>query len=163
MGKIFRDMTAEEQAYYDEDSKKFPWLKTITMSDDEFLACYERDLGKGMAAICFHSLWNKHYSWVCLAILKHFYETGEFVHYDWDYTDGQMEGIIQEIMQAWGADLQTENAVLDCKEKFDFSKHTVPTNVPPYNRTESKQLGYDHIFDEYYRDHGFDNPFDMTV
>lgn len=47
MGKIFRDMTAEEQAYYDEDSKKFPWLKTITMSDDEFLACYERDLGKG--------------------------------------------------------------------------------------------------------------------
>lgn len=36
MGKIFRDMTAEEQAYYDEDSKKFPWLKTITMSDDEF-------------------------------------------------------------------------------------------------------------------------------
>ena len=28
MGKIFRDMTAEEQAYYDEDSKKFPWLKT---------------------------------------------------------------------------------------------------------------------------------------
>ena len=150
MGKIFRDMTAEEQAYYDEDSKKFPWLKTITMSDDEFLACYERDLGKGMAAICFHSLWNKHYSWVCLAILKHFYETGEFVHYDWDYTDGQMEGIIQEI-------------VLDCKAKFDFSKHTVPTNVPPYDRTESKQLGYDHIFDEYYRDHGFDNPFDMTV
>ena len=163
MGKIFRDMTAEEQAYYDEDSKKFPWLKTITMSDDEFLACYERDLGKGMAAICFHSLWNKHYSWVCLAILKHFYETGEFVHYDWDYTDGQMEGIIQEIMQAWGADLQTENDVLDCKAKFDFSKHTVPTNVPPYDRTESKQLGYDHIFDEYYRNHGFDNPFDMTV
>ena len=48
MGMIFRDMTAEEQAYYDEDSKKFPWLKTITMSDDEFLACYERDLGKGI-------------------------------------------------------------------------------------------------------------------
>ena len=144
MGKIFRDMTSEEQAYYDEESKKFPWLK-------------------GMAAICFHSLWNKHYSWVCLAILKHFYETGEFVHYDWDYTDGQMEGTIQEIMKAWGADLQTENDVLDCKAKFDFSKHTVPTNVPPYDRTESKQLGYDHIFDEYYRNHGFDNPFDMTV
>ena len=30
MGKIFRDMTAEEQAYYDEDSKKFPWLKTVS-------------------------------------------------------------------------------------------------------------------------------------
>lgn len=28
MGMIFRDMTAEEQAYYDEESKKFPWLKT---------------------------------------------------------------------------------------------------------------------------------------
>ena len=31
MGKILRDMTAGEQAFYDEDSKKFPWLKTITM------------------------------------------------------------------------------------------------------------------------------------
>ena len=46
MGKIFRDMTAEEQAYYDEESKKFPWLKTVTMSDDEFFACFERDLDR---------------------------------------------------------------------------------------------------------------------
>ena len=28
-----------------------------------------------------------------------------------------------------------------------------------YDRTVSKELGYDYIFDEYYRDHGFDNPF----
>ena len=163
MGKIFRDMTAEEQAYYDEESKKFPWLKTVTMSDDEFFACFERDLGKGSAALWFNHLWNKHYSWVFLAILKHFYETGEFVHFDWDYTDSQTEGVLWDIMTAWGADLQTGGDVLSRKIKFDFSKHTVPTNVPPYDRTESKQLGYDHIFDEYYRDHGFDNPFDMTV
>lgn len=56
MGKIFRDMTAEEQAYYDEESKKFPWLKTVTMSDDEFFACFERDLGKGAAALWFNHL-----------------------------------------------------------------------------------------------------------
>lgn len=159
MGKILRDMTAQEQAFYDEDSKKFPWLKTITMSDDEFFACLERDRGKGITALLFHDFWNKHYSWVFLAVIKHFYETGEFVHYDWDYTDTQTEGLIQDIMKAWGADSQTENDVLDCKAKFDFSKHTAPTNVPPYDRTESKKLGFDHIFDEYYRDHGFDNPF----
>ena len=159
MGKILRDMTAQEQAFYDEDSKKFPWLKTITMSDDEFFACFERDKGKGITALLFHHLWNKHYSWVYLAVLKHFYETGEFVHYDWDYTDSQTEYLIQDIMEAWGADLQTEKNVLSCKSKFDFSKHTAPTNVPPYDRAVSKEFGFDHIFDEYYRDHGFDNPF----
>ena len=128
MGKIFSDMTAEEQAYYDEDSKKFPWLKTITMSDDEFFACFERDLGKGAAALWFNHLWNKHYSWVFLAILKHFYETGEFVHFDWDYTDSQSEGVLWDIMIAWGADLQTGGDVLSCRAKFDFSKYTAPTN-----------------------------------
>ena len=100
MGKIFRDMTAEEQAYYDEESKKFPWLKTVTMSDDEFFACFERDLGKGSAALWFNHLWNKHYSWVFLAILKHFYETGEFVHFDWDYTDSQTEGVLSSLTSA---------------------------------------------------------------
>ena len=34
MGKIYRDMTADEQWFYNQDSKKFPWLKTVTMSDD---------------------------------------------------------------------------------------------------------------------------------
>jgi hypothetical protein len=159
MGKIYRDMTAEEQALYDEDSNKFPWLKTITMSDDEFFACIERDKGKGIAALLFHHLWNRHYSWVFLAILKHFYETGEFIHYDWNYMDSQTEYLIQEIMLAWGADWQTIDDVLDGKAKFDFSKHTAPTNVPPYDRTESKELRFDYIFDEYYREHGFDNPF----
>ena len=159
MGQILRDMTAQERAFYEEDSKKFPWLKTIKMSDDEFLACFERDLGKGMAAIYFEHLWNRHYSWVVLAILKHFYETGEFVHYDWDYTDGQMESTIQQIMMAWGADRQTENDVLDCRSKFNFAKHKPPTNVPPYDRTISKQFGFDNIFDEYYESHGFKNPF----
>lgn len=129
MGFILREMTAEEQALYDEDSKTFPWLKTITMSDDEFFACYERDLGKGATALGFKHLWNKHYSWVCLAILKHFYETGEYVHYDWGYTDAQMQGTIQDIMMAWGADNETENDVLSCMAKFDFSKHTPPTNA----------------------------------
>ena len=32
MGKIFRDMTAEEQAYYDEDSKKFPWQQEVSVA-----------------------------------------------------------------------------------------------------------------------------------
>ena len=38
MGQILRDMTAQERAFYEEDCKKFPWLKTVKMSDDEFLA-----------------------------------------------------------------------------------------------------------------------------
>ena len=95
MGQIFRDMTAEERSFYEEDGKKFPWLMTVHMSDDEFLACIERDRGKGFSALLFNDLWNKHYSWVFLAVLKHFYETGEFVHYDWDYTDSQTETLAQ--------------------------------------------------------------------
>ena len=79
MGKIYRDMTADEQWFYDQDCKKFPWLKTVTMSDDEFVANIERDRGKGRAALWFDDLWNRHYSWVFLAVIKHFYETGEFV------------------------------------------------------------------------------------
>lgn len=46
MGKILRDMTAGEQAFYDEDSKKFPWLKTITMSDDDFMLVSSVTLAK---------------------------------------------------------------------------------------------------------------------
>ena len=38
MGQILRDMTAQERAFYEEDCKQFPWLKTVKMSDDEFLA-----------------------------------------------------------------------------------------------------------------------------
>ena len=160
MGKIFRDMTAEEQAYYDEDSKKFPWLKTITMSDDEFFACFERDLGKGSAALWFNHLWNKHYSWVFLAILKHFYETGEFVHFDWDYTDSQAEGVLWDIMIAWGADLQTGGDVLSRKIKFDFSKYTAPTNSKIRNYEYYEERGFDNYFKDYYESHGFEYPFE---
>ena len=159
MGKIFRDMTAEEQAYYDEDSKKFPWLKTVTMSDDEFFACFERDLGKGSAALWFNHLWNKHYSWVFLAVLKHFYETGEFVHFDWDYTDSQTEGVLWDIMIAWGADLQTGGDVLSRKIRFDFSKYTAPTNSKIRNYEYYEEKGFDKYFKDYYESHGFEYPF----
>ena len=159
MGKIFRDMTAEEQAYYDEESKKFPWLKNVTMSDDEFFVFLERDLGRGSAALMFNHLWNKHYSWVFLAILKHFYETGEYVHFDWDYTDGQSEYIILEIMKSWGADQQTMDDVLDCKAKFDFSKHTVPTNSKIRNYKYYEERGLDKYFKDFYESHGFEYPF----
>lgn len=160
MGKIYRDMTADEQWFYDQDSKKFPWLKTVTMSDDEFVANIERDRGKGRAALWFDDLWNRHYSWVFLAVIKHFYETGEFVHYDWDYIDTQSECLIQEIMEAWGADDKTSDDVLDCKAKFDFSKHTVPTNIPPVDREQYISLGLDHIFKDFYEPRGFEYPFE---
>ena len=160
MGQIFRDMTAEERSFYEEDGKKFPWLMTVHMSDDEFLACIERDRGKGFSALLFNDLWNKHYSWVFLAVLKHFYETGEFVHYDWDYTDSQTEFIILNIMEAWGADDDTINGVLDCKSKFDFSKHTVPTDIPPVDRQTYINLGIDNIFKDFYEPRGFEYPFE---
>ena len=160
MGIILRDMTAQERSFYEEDGKKFPWLMTIHMTDDEFLSCIERDRGKGMSALLFNHLWNKHYSWVFLAVLKHFYETGEFVHYDWDYTDSQTEFIIMNIMEAWGADDDTINGVLDCKSKFDFSKHTIPSNIPPVDIQHYRDIGLDHIFKDYYEPHGFEYPFE---
>ena len=43
--------------------------------------------------------------------MKHFYETGEFVHFDWDYTDSQTEGVLWDIMIAWGADMQISELV----------------------------------------------------
>ena len=97
--------------------------------------------------------------WVVLAKFKHFYETGAFVHYDWDYVDIQTEATIQEILIAWGADRQTENDVLDGKAKFDFSKHKVPTNVPPKDIQYYKERKLDHIFKDYYESHGFEYPF----
>ncbi len=159
MGKILRDMTAEEQTLYDKESKTFPWLKTIKMSDDEFFECLERDMGKGTTALLFGDLFNKHYSWVFLAVLKHFYETGEFVQYDWNYIDAQTEGIIQEIMDAWGAERQTEMDVLIRNTKFDFSKHKEPTNVEPEDIRHYESIGMDYIFKNYYESHGFKYPF----
>ena len=110
-------------------------------------------------ALWFHDLWNRHYSWVVLAKFKHFYETGELVHYDWDYVDIQTEATIQDILIAWGADRQTENDVLDGKAKFDFSKHKVPTNVPPKDIQYYKERELDYIFKDYYKTHGFEYPF----
>ena len=40
MGKILRNMTAEEQAFYDEDSKKFP----------------RREIEESMKCICLYKL-----------------------------------------------------------------------------------------------------------
>jgi len=160
MGKILRDMTEQELISYEEDSKKFPWLKTIKMSDDKFELCLERDRGKGMTALLFHRLLNKHYSWVFLAIIKHFYQTGEFVNYDRDYMDSQTEFIIQGIMQAWGADHSVISDVLDGKAKFDFSKYKAPTEVPACDDFASRLFGHDEqIFKDYYESHGFQNPF----
>ena len=159
MGQIFHDMTALERLLYEEDSKKFPWLKTINMSDDDLISNVDRDCGIGKAALWFDHQWNKHYSWVFLAILKHFYETGEFVNYDWDYIDSQSECLIQDIMEAWGADTKTSNDVLDGKTKFDFSKHVVPSNIPPVDRQHYVDIGLDYIFEDFYEPHGFKNPF----
>ncbi len=91
--------------------------------------------------------------------MKHFYETGEFVHFDWDYTDSQTEGVLWDIMIAWGADLQTGGDVLSRKIKFDFSKYTAPTNSKIRNYEYYEERGFDNYFKDYYESHGFEYPF----
>ena len=44
MAKIIRDMNAEEQAFYDSDAKRHPWLKSITMTDDELRTLLDKYL-----------------------------------------------------------------------------------------------------------------------
>lgn len=155
MGNIFFPMSPSDKELYDNDSKSFPWLASIKMSDDEFLQCIERDLGKGTSALLFFHSWRKHYGWVFVAILKHFYETGEFVNYDYDYIDGQADYQVRCIMIAWGADADECNLVLDGKKRFDFSKHTAPSNVPSIDMSHYKESDINF----YYLSHGFECPF----
>ena len=159
MGRLLKEMTPYEQELYNLDSISHPWLSSVSMSDDELLHNLERDLGKGISALFFHSGWRSHYGWVFVAVFKHFYETGEFAHYDYNYIDGQAEYQVGQIMEAWGADSKTWISVIDGESKFDFCKYKVPSNVPPVDRTQYKAMGIDNIFKDYYESHGFEYPF----
>ena len=75
---------------------------TVKMSDKEFKVRFEQDLGDGAVGINFGSMYLDHWSWVCLDVIKHFYETGEFVETGSDYLDGQNENVIGSIVEAQG-------------------------------------------------------------
>ena len=60
------------------------------------------DLGDGAVGINFGSMYLDHWSWVCLDVIKHFYETDEFVETGSDYLDGQNENVIGSIVEAQG-------------------------------------------------------------
>lgn len=121
MAKILRDMTAEEQALYDADAQNHPWLKNITMTDDEMCERIDHYKHEGYTEErLFNHMFNLHYSWVYMAKFKHFLATGEWVYYDHDYIDIQTEYVVIDIMIADGASEETIKAVMDGKEKYQF-------------------------------------------
>ena len=107
-------MTDAERSLYERECEKHPWMKEVRMSDDEVRQTFDRDLGEGSTDKQFARLYRDHWSWVCLAVLKHFYETGEFVILNEDYLDGQNENVVMHIMKSRGADWDTVKDVI-CK------------------------------------------------
>ena len=61
-----------------------------------------------------------HWRWVCLAVFKHFYETGEFHHIDRGRLDAQNEYVCYRILKAHGADRKTIDGVICMKRIFEF-------------------------------------------
>lgn len=95
-------MTPSEQRSYDSFGKDHPWLNEIKMTDDELRTRIEKDLGEGYLERYWATLYNDHWSWVCIAVWKHFYEYHEFAETGSDYLDGQNEGVIDEILSSHG-------------------------------------------------------------
>ena len=113
-------MNAEEQARYDCDAEKYPWLKTVTMTDGEMLSRLYRCYTEKFNPYLFFSSWRDHYLWVFIAKVKHFFETGENVVYDDDYLDGQADYLFIQIMEADGADSDTIEDVLCNRKNYTF-------------------------------------------
>ena len=120
MGQILREMNEHERELYEKEEERHPWMKTVTMTDDEFREAFDRDLGLGATFLHTIRLYNDHWSWVWLCYMKHFYETGEFHSFDNGYFDGQNDWDLIRIMRAHGADNDTLNGVLCQKFPFKF-------------------------------------------
>ena len=99
---VLRPMTKRERWMYEHEKSLRPWMATVKMTDKEFKERFEQDLGDGAVGINFGSMYLDHWSWVCLDVIKHFYETGEFVETGSDYLDGQNENVIGSIVEAQG-------------------------------------------------------------
>lgn len=99
---VLRPMTKRERWMYEREKSLHPWMETVKMSDKAFKERFEQDLGDGAVGIHFGSMYLDHWSWVCLDVMKHFYETGEFVETGSDYLDGQNAHVIGEIVEAQG-------------------------------------------------------------
>ena len=99
---ILRPMNKRERWMYEREKGLHPWMATVKMSDKDFKERFERDLGDGAVGIHFGRLYLNHWSWVCLDVMKHFYETGEFVETGSNYLDGQNENVIGSIVEAQG-------------------------------------------------------------
>lgn len=125
MAKILREMTVEEQALYDADAEKHPWLKNITMTDDEMCERIDHYKYEGYTKErLFSHMFNHHYSWVYMAKFKHFLTTGEWVEYDSDYIDAQTEYVVMDIMIADEASEETIKAVMNGKKKYQFRDYS---------------------------------------
>ena len=78
MKKILRGMNDWERSMYESECERQPWMKEVRMGDEEFRQHFDADLGEGATNCQFRHLYNDHWSWVCLALFKYFYETGEY-------------------------------------------------------------------------------------
>lgn len=102
MYQILRNMTEKERLTFNHYRERHPWMATVKMTDEEFRQRFERDLGEGAVDRQFNHYYRDYWSWVCLDVMKHFYETGEFVETGSDYLDGQNEHVIWQIVKAQG-------------------------------------------------------------
>ena len=109
-----------ERSMYESECERQPWMKEVRMGDEEFRQHFDADLGEGATNRQFRHLYNDHWSWVCLALFKHFYETGEYHHFDNGYLDGQNDYVLYRIMKAHGADRKTIDDVICMKRNFEF-------------------------------------------
>lgn len=121
-------MTAEELALYDADAKRHPWLKNITMTDDELRERIEHYTSKGMTIKLFEQQFERHYNRIYLAQIKHFLTTGEMVFYDYDYIDAESELVICDLMMSDGASQKTIDAVMEGEEKYQFREYKKSSN-----------------------------------
>lgn len=117
---IDRVMTKEEQAFFDADAQKHPWLKEATMTDSELRARLDGYFYDGYTDKLFTPAWNLHYDKVFAAKLKYFLSTGKYVFYDTDYIDGQTDWVVSQIMKREGADEDTITEVLNGNAAYKF-------------------------------------------
>lgn len=113
-------MTERERHLFENECDSHPWMREVKMTDDEFREQFDRDFYDGYTDRWGNHLYNDHWSWVCLCVLKYFYETGKYMHIDYGYLDGQNENDIMKIMKKHGVDDETFWGVLDNGLAFKF-------------------------------------------
>lgn len=99
---ILPEMNEAERTLYEFECKQRPWMNHVSMTDEELRSRLDADLGEGYTDKLFAHRYNDHWSWVCLAVFKSFYESGVYHRLNIDYLDGQNECDIMKILKQRG-------------------------------------------------------------